>query len=618
MTALANPRRLAHEALAAALKPSPPVDYLAWAEDNVVFGDGEPLPGPYNRTAFPYFDAILQALSPSDPCRYVTFVGSAQVGKTVLGNIFALGSVTMGRGTTLVCHPTTDNALRWSKMKLAPMMRSIPAVQAHFPQRSRDTSDALLFKERSDGLANLLITGANSPASLSQVTVNFQIQDDLSKWEMNAAGDPETQADSRSRAIEFAKILKVSTPLVLPGCRITKDFEAGSQEMPFVPCPHCKHMQVLTWDNMLAQLDPEHPEDACFSCIACGAIIEERHRPQMLAGFEWRARNSASRREHKSFWLWSCYSVLQSWSRIAQEWLKARGDPGAEQTFITDTVGKAYKAQSETTPWEQLRDRAAGSHYIRGTVPAGAFVLMIGIDCQGDRVEWQLVGFGEDFRRYVVDYGIIPNHISDMSCRRHLDLLLQRRWSNSFGYQFGVDFAAIDGNAYTEDVWGFARNHPSNKLIMVRGSGNDAAPRLARVLKECNEKTGVLLPYSKRFFHLGVSTLKMSLYRDLQKSEPDQPGFVSFPSGLDDEYFQELVSERRTPVKRHGFTVHRWTKDDKQDNEALDTMIIATGAALRFGVYGFADTRWAELKAERTKPSARPEARPSLASRLAR
>ncbi len=271
----------------------------------------------------------------------MTFVGSAQVGKTVLGNIFALGSVTMGRGTTLVCHPTTDNALRWSKMKLAPMMRSIPAVQAHFPQRSRDTSDALLFKERSDGLANLLITGANSPAALSQVTVNFQIQDDLSKWEMNAAGDPETQADNRSRAIEFAKILKVSTPLVLPGCRITKDFEAGSQEMPFVPCPHCKHMQVLTWDNMLAQLDPEHPEDACFSCIACGAIIEERHRPQMLAGFEWRARNSASRREHRSFWLWSCYSVLQSWSRIAQEWLKARGDPGAEQTFITDTVGKA-------------------------------------------------------------------------------------------------------------------------------------------------------------------------------------------------------------------------------------------------------------------------------------
>ena len=179
---------------------------------------------------------------------------------------------------------------------------------------------------------------------------------------------------------------------------------------------------------------------------------------------------------------------------------------------------------------------------------------------------------------------------------------MQRRWRNNYGAIFGVDFAAIDGNAWTEDVWSFARQHASSRLIMVRGRGDDAAPRLARVQRERNERTGLLLPYSKRFYHLGVSTLKMSLYRDLQKDDPGQPGFVSFPSGLDDEYFQELVSERRTPVKRNGFTVHRWTKDDRQDNEALDTMVIATGAALKHGVYGLADTGWARLEAERGRP----------------
>jgi phage terminase large subunit GpA-like protein len=177
--------------MAAAWAPPPPIDYLAWAENNVAFGLGEPFPGPYSRANFPYLDGILQALSPDDPCRYVTFTGSAQCSKTTLSNIFALGSITMGRGTTLVCHPTIDNALRWSKIKLQPMMRSIPEVQKHFPQRPRDTSDQLLYKERADGLATLLITGANSPASLSQVTVNFQVQDDLSKWENNTAGDPE-------------------------------------------------------------------------------------------------------------------------------------------------------------------------------------------------------------------------------------------------------------------------------------------------------------------------------------------------------------------------------------------------------------------------------------------
>jgi phage terminase large subunit GpA-like protein len=203
MTALYNAARLAHEALAAAWEPPPPIDYLNWAEDNVVFTEGD-FPGPYNREAFPYLDEILRALSPQDPCRTVTVVSSAQIGKTTIGNIFACGALTMGRGTVLYCHPVDDNARRWSRMKLGPLMRATPIIAAQFPQRARDGADNVLFKERRDGLTRMLITGANSPSSLSLVTAEFVIEDDLSKWEPNAAGDPEAQADNRARAIEFA------------------------------------------------------------------------------------------------------------------------------------------------------------------------------------------------------------------------------------------------------------------------------------------------------------------------------------------------------------------------------------------------------------------------------
>jgi phage terminase large subunit GpA-like protein len=201
MIALANPERLAHEAIAAALRPPAPIDYLDWAERHVFFDD--PIPGPFDPTRFPYFTEILRALSPQDPCRIVTLVSSAQIGKTTIGNIFTLGSLTMGRGTVMYCHPTDDNARRWSRMKLSPMMRATPIVAEQFPQRARDGADNVLFKDRKDGLARLLITGANSPASLSQVTAEFLVEDDLSKFEPNSAGDPETQADSRTRAIEF-------------------------------------------------------------------------------------------------------------------------------------------------------------------------------------------------------------------------------------------------------------------------------------------------------------------------------------------------------------------------------------------------------------------------------
>ena len=123
MTMLVNAERLATEAIAAALRPPAPIDYLQWATDNVVFDAGSPFPGPWNRTLFPYFDEILRALSPADPCRYVMLVSSAQLGKTEVAKIFALGSLIMSRGTVLVCHPSLENASRWSRLKLQPSMR---------------------------------------------------------------------------------------------------------------------------------------------------------------------------------------------------------------------------------------------------------------------------------------------------------------------------------------------------------------------------------------------------------------------------------------------------------------------------------------------------------------
>jgi phage terminase large subunit GpA-like protein len=414
---LANAERLGLESIAAALKPAPPIDYLAFAEQHVTFTDG-PFQGGYNRALFPFFDAVLGALSPEDSCRFVTLMSSAQVGKTSLANIFALGALTMGKGSFLYVHPTTDNAIRWSKMKLSPLMRSTAVVRENFPQRVNDSQASVLYKERRDGLARLLITGANSPASLSQVTIDNQVQDDVSKYELNAAGDPEAQADSRSRAIPDAKIFKISTPLIIPGCRITRDFLDGSQENPYVPCVHCGQYQILEWDNFLVQLDAARPERACFSCVSCGGIIQEHHRPAMLKSFEWRPHNPQAMREHRSFWIWSAYSLLQSWEQIAREWLKARGDPASEKTFWNDVLGKAYETCGNGRPWEELAARAKQSDYERGTVPKGGLLLMLGVDCQVDRIEWQAVAFGREYKRYVVDYGTIPKHIAEPTARR--------------------------------------------------------------------------------------------------------------------------------------------------------------------------------------------------------
>lgn len=597
---LSNVERMALLSAARIMAPPPPVDFAAWATQNIVFSARETqFPGPYNRDSFPYFDEILDALGPDDPCRTVTLNKSAQLGGTVIASIFTLGSLSMDPGDFLYVHPSDDNARRWSKLKLAPMLRNTPSLGEQFPEKSRDGGDSILFKERRDGRGSILITGANSPSSLSQVSMSRQVQDDLSKWELNSAGDPEVQADSRSRGYEYAKVFKISTPLILPGCRISSNFEKGSQERFHVPCPHCGHEHLLEWENMLANLDPEKPEDAHFTCPECGATIEEHHRPAMLRKGRWIAENPKAKRNHRSFALWSAYSPLQSFERIANEWLSAKGDPAKEQVFLNDTVGKAYQAKGEAPPWETVRDRAQASPNIRGRIPFGYSVLTLGLDCQGDRVEWQLVGWASDLRRHVIDVGVVAGHISDETARKRLDELLRSTWKNVAGNQIGVDKAAIDGNAFTEDVWEWAKRHPAAKLMMVRGSNTDTAPRLQRVKKERGQ-SGKLLKYSSRFYNFNTSIRKDSLYRCLTRPDPMERSYIGLPRGLEDAYFQQLTAERRVAHKRKdGFIVYRWEKDATQANEALDTMIQAEVAAEKLGVRSFTSATWHQLELER-------------------
>ena len=145
-------------------------------------------------------------------------------------------------------------------------------------------------------------------------------------------------------------------------------YEAGSQERPHVPCVHCGYMHELEWTNFHFE-DPDRPY---FVCPACGGVIEERHRQQMLEGFQWVAMNPAAAKTHRSFRIWSAYSVLQSWSRIAAEWIRAQGDGAAEQVFCTDVLGRAYEVKGDARPPAELAARAAQSHYsFAGQVPEG-------------------------------------------------------------------------------------------------------------------------------------------------------------------------------------------------------------------------------------------------------
>ena len=622
MTMLLNPERMAFEVLAEVIEPPPPVDYLKFAKEEIEFSERiSTIKGKYREDKFPFFSEILRALSPDDPCSIVTLSKSAQVGGTVLANIFLLGTMALAPCDFLYVHPTEDNAGRWSKQKLMPLLRETVAVRALFSETSREGSNSVLYKERIDGRGALQAAGANSPAGLSMISPRRQVQDDLAKWTKNPAGDPEAQADSRSSAFYDRKVFKISTPMVSPGCKITVNYLAGTQERYNVPCPHCNELQELKWENMRDHIDPEHPENAHFVCVHCGCEIHEHHRSWMVQpenGAKWIAKHPERRRYHRSFHIWVAYSPLKSWEDIARRWLGVQTglaeeedkDAGGEQVFWNDWLGEAFEAANKTIGWEDLRDRAEEEGFRRGVVPADILVLTLGIDVQGDRVEWLLRGEGRNQTRAVIDYGVIDSsatisgqpardhtgHVSEPEVMAALDKLIARSWKDENGRKRNVALTAIDGNAYTEDVWNWARRHPRSKVIMVRGDKNEAAPMMRPVREYDKRGRPKKQKWTSRFYHFNASAMKIRLYRDLLKTDPEQPGYMRFASGFGDAFFQQATSEVRVEKKtKTGHSRWEWELPKGKRNEVLDMINQSFAAAYRLGVPYWSEERWDEL-----------------------
>lgn len=600
------PDALAVMAAAAAriLTPPPPIDMAAWAEANVIFGDGESqFPGALDLDRFPQLRRVLECLSPAHPAREVTLRASAQAGKTTLINIAVGAWFALDPMDVLMVQPTLDAATEWSRQKFKRARKQWPGLRRVFAdERGRSATDTIRQIETADGRFSLRTVGANSPSGLSGTVRPRVILDDLSRFEETSAGDPEALAKSRTQGFEDIKFVRAGTPLVRGACRITRHVARGTNERYQVPCPHCGHRHTLDWENLKPSCEPEYSGKPYFSCPECGGVIEQHHRAGMMAAGEWVARNPEG--DHPSFSWWMAEFPFKDWTYIQSEWRQARGDATREQVFYNDVLGLPFEATTDAPDWErlQLRAEAAEDAYPRGYLAPGVLLVCCGVDCQGDRVEVHTVGFGRNQQQWTVDYDVIPWPIDDERAQAVLDEYVRtRRWPNAYGRMCGLDMLAIDMNWRPEAVYQWAKRHPRERVVLVRGANSISAPEILQV-KETDDR-GKRRPWARRAYNLNVSLAKAAWYADLEKTDPQQRGFVRFPQGMPHTFYEQAVAEVGRKVRtRSGVVQLVWDLKAGQRNEVLDTTVYARAGAALAGWRSKPDEWWAALAAERETP----------------
>lgn len=555
-----------------------------WADDvRMLPSKGSASPGKYRSDRTPYAREIMDCLSATSPVEEVVWMAGAQISKSESGNNWVGYVIDEAPGPMLLVQPTVDNAKRYSKQRITPMILETPELAAKvIDNKSREGGNTILEKEFPNGI--LLMGGANSAAGLRSMPIRYLFADEISNWpaDVDGEGDPLELAEARTTTFgRKRKVFKCSTPGIRGVCRIEGEYLKTDQRKYFVPCPHCGHYHVLEWANFHIPKGSDgryKPADAFMFCPGCGGMLGEHNKTDMLRRGEWRAtkpeNEDASRRGYHISTLYSPVG-WKSWAKIARQWLEAQGNPKKLQAFINNVLAETWEEKGERVSDHEIEQRA--EEYGADPLPAEVLILTGGADVQPDRIEVEILGTGLGEETWSIDYRVLWGDPNSPLVWQQLDHLLNAEYQHPSGVGLKVARTFIDtGGANTKAVYSYVGQRDWMGVFGIKGVGGEGKPAVGTPTKSNLAKIP-LVP-------LGSNTLKDIVYGRLRITEPG-PGYCHFPKRYASSYFKGLTAEEVRIRYSKGFPVREWfKKSESAPNEPLDCRCYATGAFLSLQV----------------------------------
>lgn len=539
--------------------------------------------GPWRTSRTPYLKEPMDAFT--DPAvRRIVIVAGSQIGKTECELNCLAYIMDQDPGTVLFVQPTLEDAKKFSKLRVEPMVRDCPRLRrkVHNVERGQKGSKTVLQKSFPGGM--LMMVGSNAASALASTPARYIIGDERDRWALSAGreGDPWKLAEARQTTFYNAKSIEVSTPTVKGASNIETAYASGTQERWVTRCPECGEWHDIVFDDIRFDFESERingrkvyrlkgePE---WLCPSCGCLVSERRMRE--APSRWQADNpGAIESTHtRSFWLNAFCSPWTPWSKVCLSFLESRDDPQRLQVVYNTLFGRLWEDRGDLVGEdEMLARREDYGTRPDGTpveLPDGALVVTVGVDVQDTRLEYEVVGHGRWGETWGVEKGVIIGRPDTDEVWERLDGVVDHVWRYRDGMGVRASVTCVDsGGHYTQEVYERCRERQPRRVFAIKGKGGESVPYTS-------VPTQVAIRDRRRkcwLYTIGVDAGKSQIMASLKVQEPG-PKYCHFPRGrgYDEAYFFGLLSERLVLSTTPTGNRWRWEKiPGHERNEALD------------------------------------------------
>lgn len=474
-------------------------------------------------------------------------------------------------------QPNNAEATGYVEDEFEPIIRDNPRIKKLIETpniRGRVKKEKTVKKLFPNGYIEIL--GVESDRNLNRRTARVAMGDEVDTWtkEAGKAGDTVKAMLRRTSDFVYRKNIIGGKPIGaaynpednedLEDGISTIDYwyKLGDQRKRHLPCPHCDHMQLFEFEDLVWEKDKDHngktikhyPETAHFKCKECDEKILNKHKRDMDKKGKWIASKPFDGIASFDFWAILSYSPNVTWPDIVKEFLDSKNSKLKLKNFYNEVLARTFEDDYEKVDTDQFKNKKED---YEAQVPAGVLILTFGADTQDNRIECEVVGWGKNEESWSIEYKVFHGDTSKPDVWKSFDDYLKKMWYHENGGMMKLYCGGLDTQGHREVIAStFCKKRKLRRIFAFKGANRLDAPISPKMASK-SKKTKADL------YMIGVNNAKNVVYEHLTTEKPGA-GYMHFPNdaAYNDEYFKQLTAEKRGSDGRWSPTRAR--------NEAID------------------------------------------------